>query len=154
MKKLLLIIICLPFLFSSCIRNAQEIHNTTSNNNLSNNTIIGFNITSKNSELTKKTGSEISVNEMITKSISSGEFIFFKDYQFTLNNPIDGALNFHSNNSKLQCNIPVELSLMKMPPDGIGAVSYKKGEIVELPVMSMIKIESTNFVISNIRYNK
>ena len=43
---------------------------------------------------------------------------------------------------------------MKMPPDGSGAVSYKKGEIVELPVMSMIKIESTNFVISNIRYNK
>ena len=98
-------------------------------------------------------GINVSTNEMITKNVYEGDKILFKEFQFTLNNNIDGAFNFYSDNGKLICNVPAEVSVMSMPPDGSGVTNYTKGDNVELLGMSLIKINSVNFVISDIRFN-
>jgi|TARA_B100001964_G_C13726333_1_gene376851 hypothetical protein len=154
MKKLLLILLCLPLLFS-CVNDAQtkKINKQNIKDSLSENVVIGFSVTSKNSKLTSKTGTDVSTSEMITKSVDSGDKILFKNFQFTLDNRIEGALNFYSNKGKLMCNIPTELSVMSMPPDGSGATIYKKGDNIEFSGISLIKINSINFVISDIRFN-
>ena len=54
MKKLLLILLCLPLLFSSCVSDVQKEkkNNESIQDAFSENVVIGFNVTSKNSELT------------------------------------------------------------------------------------------------------
>ena len=111
-------------------------------------------MTSKNSQLTSKTGVDVSINEMITKNVDTGDSILFKNFQFTLDNRIEGALNFYSSKGKLMCNVPTDVSVMSMPPNGNGPIMYKKGDDIDLPSMSLIKINSINFVISDIRFNK
>ena len=51
------------------------------------------------------------------------------------------------------CNVPTDVSVMSMPPNGNGPITYKKGDNIEFSSMSLIKINSINFVISDIRYN-
>jgi hypothetical protein len=51
------------------------------------------------------------------------------------------------------CNIPTNLSVMSMPPDGNGLVTYEKGDDIELQGVTLIKLDSINFVISDIRIN-
>ena len=93
MKKLLLTLLCLPLLFSSCVNDSQ---NNTSKNSLSN-AIISFSVTSKNPELTSSSGKDVSLNEMTTINVQSNDNILFKDFNFTLDNKVAGALNFYSN---------------------------------------------------------
>ncbi len=147
MKKLLIILPCFLF-FYACVNN-------TNNNNekeYSLEEITGFNITSKNSELNKKRGTEISLEEMTTKYIKSGGVVIFKEVCFTLDKTVEDALNFYSNNGKLMCNVPTQLSVMSMPPDGKGLVSYSRGDDIEISGTTLIKIDSVNFVISDITY--
>ena len=150
MKKLLLILICLPLIFSSCVNDSQ---NNTSKNSLSN-AIISFSVTSKNPELTSSSGKDVSLNEMITINVQSNDSILFKDFNFTLDNKVDGALNFYTDNGKLVCNTPTNISLMSMPPTGNGLTTYNKGDNIVITGTTLIKINSINFVISNIQYNK
>ena len=160
MKKILLITVGIIF-FSVLIviikspsnDEKEKKNNERIQDSFSENVVIGFNVTSKNSELTTKTGKDISTSEMITKSVDSGDKILFKNFQFTLDNSIEGALNFYSNKGKLMCNIPTELSVMSMPPDGSGATSYDKGDNIEFSGISLIKLNTINFVISDIRFN-
>ena len=149
MKKLLLILLCLPLLFNSCINDSQ---NKTLNDS-SSNAIISFSVTSKNSELTSNSGKDVSLNEMTTISIQSNDNILFKDFNFTLDNKVDGALNFYSNKGSLMCNAPTKLSTMSMPPNGNGLKTYNTGDDFEISAMTLIKVNSTNFVISNIKSN-
>ena len=90
---------------------------------------------------------------MITKTLLSGDKILFKDFQFTVDNKIEGALNFYSMKGKLMCNAPTKLSVMSMPPDGSGATTYIEGDNIEFSGISLIKINSINFVISDIKFN-
>ena len=150
MKKLLIILLFLPLLFSSCVNDSQ---NNTSKNSLSN-AIISFSVTSKNSELTSSSGKDVSLNEMITINVQSNDSILFKDFNFTLDNKVDGALNFYTDNGKLVCNTPTNISLMSMPPTGNGLTTYNKGDNIVITGTTLIKINSINFVISNIQYNK
>ena len=150
MKKLLLILLCLPLLFSSCVNDSQ---NNTSKNSLSN-TIISFSVTSKNPELTSISGKDVSLNDMITINVQSNDNILFKDFNFTLDNKVDGALNFYSDSENLVCNTPTNISLMSMPPTGNGLTAYDKGDNIVITGTTLIKINSINFVISNIKYNK
>ena len=115
---------------------------------------VEFSITSKNLELTSENGTDVSVKDMDSKKMVSGENILFKDFEFTLNNPIEGALNFYSKGGKLICDAPSKLSVMSMPPDGNGATTYIKGDSIEFLEMSLIKINSVNFVISDIKIKK
>ena len=146
MKKLLLLL-CLPLLFSSCVNDSQrnKIHNSITK------TIISFSVTSKNPELTSKSGKDVSLNEMTTINVQSNDNILFKDFNFTLDNKVDGALNFYSNKGNLMCNAPTKLSTMSMPPNGNGLKTYSAGDDFEISGMTLIKVKSINFVISDIR---
>ena len=149
MKKKLLLLLCLPLLFSSCINDSQNKSKDSSSNS-----IISFSVTSKNSELTSNFGKDVSLNEMTTINIQSNDNILFKDFNFTLNNKVDGALNFYSKNGGLMCNAPTKLSIMSMPPNGNGLKTYSAGDDFEISGMTLIKVNSINFVISNIKSNK
>ena len=145
MKKLLLILLCLPLLFS-CINDSQKnkIQDSIAD------TIVSFSVTSKNSELTSKSGKDVSLNEMITINVESKDKILFKTFYFTLDNKVDGALNFYSDNGSLMCNAPTKLSIMSMPPSGDGLNTYSAGDDFEISGMTLIKVNSINFVISDI----
>jgi hypothetical protein len=149
MKKTLLLLLCLPLLFNSCINDSQNKSKDSSSNS-----IISFSVTSKNSELTSNSGKDVSLNEMTTINIQSNDNILFKDFNFTLNNKVDGALNFYSKNGGLMCNAPTKLSIMSMPPNGNGLKTYSAGDDFEISGMTLIKVNSINFVISNIKSNK
>ena len=148
MKNLLLILLCLPLLFSSCVNDSQKnkiqpaIENPV--------TVVSFGVTSKNSDLTSKSGKEVSLNEMTTINVKSGDKILFKTFNFTLDNKVDGALNFYSDNGSLMCNAPTKLSIMSMPPNGNGLNTYSAGDDFEISGMTLIKVKSINFVISDI----
>ena len=148
MKKLLLILLCLPMLFSSCVNDSQK--NTTQNSDLEN--VIRYSVTSKKSELTSKTGTDVSMNEMITQNVESGDKILFKSYYFTLDKSVEGGFNFYSNNGKLMCNAPATLSVMAMPPNGNGLTTFSKGDNIEISGTTLIKMDSINFVISDIMF--
>ena len=150
MKKLLLILLCLPLLFSSCVNDSQKnkIQDSIAD------TIVSFSVTSKNSELTSKSGKDVSLNEMITINVESKDKILFKTFYFTLDNKVDGALNFYSNKGSLMCNAPTKLSIMSMPPNGKGLKTYSAGDDFEISGMTLIKVNSINFVISDIVLNK
>ena len=154
MKQLLLISLTLLFFFS-CVNDTQKnkSHETEENISLSEKIVTGFSITSKNSELTSKQGLDVSTNEMITKNLVSEGNILFKNFQFTLDNTIEGAFNFYSEKGKLICKAPTDLSVMSMPPDGTGPTIYMKGDNIEFMGTSLIKINDIKFVISNIQYN-
>jgi len=154
MKYFLFILFC--FLFFSCVNDQHANKNNKKHitSAISEDVVIGFSVTSKNSQLTSKTGVDVSINEMITKNVDTGDSILFKNFQFTLDNRIEGALNFYSSKGKLMCNVPTDVSVMSMPPNGNGPIMYKKGEDIDLSSMSLIKINAINFVISDIRFNK
>tara|TARA_B110000238_G_scaffold176251_1_gene197198 strand:- start:280 stop:615 length:336 start_codon:yes stop_codon:yes gene_type:complete len=108
-------------------------------------------VTSKNSELTSKSGKDLSLNEMTTINVKSGDKILFKTFNFTLDNKVDGALNFYIDNGTLMCNTPTELSIMSMPPDGDGLNTFNAGDNFEISGMTLIKVNSINFVISDFK---
>jgi len=154
MKKLLLILLSLSLL-SSCANDMQKnkSHQTEENISVSEKMVIGFSITSRNTNLTLKQGTDVSMNEMITKNLVAEDKILFKDFQFTLDNPIKGAFNFYSDKGRLMCEAPTDLSVMSMPPDGAGPIIYMKGDNIEFMGTSLIKINDIKFVISNIQYS-
>ena len=108
-------------------------------------------MTSKKPELSSKSGKDISLNEMITTNVKSGDKILFKTFNFTLDNKVDGALNFYIENGALMCNAPTELSIMSMPPNGDGLNTFNAGDNFEISGMTLIKVNSINFVISDFK---
>ena len=143
MKKILLIFLFLPIIqLTSCSERSSSKEDDT---------IISFKITSKNTDLTLKKGINVGLNEMITKTILSGNSLIFKNFKFTLNNNIEDAFNFYSNKGKLMSIAPSELSIMNMPPDGSSGINYMQGEKIEFSGISLIKINGVNFVISDIK---
>ena len=151
MKKTLLILISLTLLFSSCNNTSK---NEKANDSYSKKYVTSFSITSKNPGLTSQKGTDVSLEQMTTKNLISGEKILFKNVEFTLDNQIENALNFSSKNGQLICNVTTKLSVMSMPPDGNGAIIYSKGDHFEVSGISLIKINDINFVISNIKFNE
>ena len=147
MKKRLLILLCLPLLFSSCVNDSQKnkIEDSITDS------LFSFNVTSKNSELTSKSGKDVSLNEMTTINVKSGDKILFKAFNFTLDNKVDEALNFYLDNGTLMCNAPTNLSIMSMPPNGDGLNTFNAGENFEISGMTLIKVNSINFVISDFK---
>ena len=145
----LLLTSCCILLFFSCSeektkkqKNLQEV--------ISQNKVVSFNISSKNNKATLKSGTDISMNEMKTIQIKSGQKILFKGLELTLDNKTDSALNFYSENGCLMFDIPFDLSVMSMPPDFNGAKIYSQGETIKLTGTSLIKTNYANFVISDI----
>ncbi len=154
MKRILITIFSIA-LFYSCTNDTQK--NNKNEQAITEETtqvkIIGFSITSKIAGIPAKYGTDVSTNEMITKNLVSGEEMLFKGFKFSLENEIEGALNFYSKKGKLMCEAPTELSIMSMPPKGAEATTYLKGSNIEFSGTTLIKIGSLNFVISNIKTN-
>ena len=105
MKKLQIILLCFPLLFSSCVNDSQKKQSLY----YSSNAIIGFSVTSKNPKLTSSSGKDVSLSEMTTINIQSNDNILFKSFNFTLDNKVDGALNFYTDNGNLMCNTPTNI---------------------------------------------
>ena len=143
MKKL--IILFLSIVLISCLNNSNKDRTTNSTNK-----VVSFNVTSKNSKLTSKSGKDVSLNEMRTINVTIGEKTLFKNFYFTLENKVEGGFNFFSKNGNLMCTAPAKLSIMSMPPNGQGLNTYKAGENFEINGMTLIKIDSINFVITDI----
>ena len=143
MKKL--IILFLSIVLVSCLNNSNKDKTINSTNK-----VVSFNVTSKNSKLTSKSGKDVSLNEMRTINVRIGEKTLFKNFYFTLENKVEGAFNFFSKNGDLMCTAPSKLSIMSMPPNGQGLNTYNAGENFEINGMTLIKIDSINFVISDI----
>ena len=154
MKKILLLIFCLPFIYSCTEHSSSNKKTERINKENSVKEIISFSIVSKNPELSSKTGTDVAVNQMITKHLSSEETLVFKDYEFTFNIPKEGALNFSSQEGKLMCETSFELSIKSMPPDGKGGKSYFGGDGFEVAPMTLITIGSTKFLIKDIKYTE
>ncbi|MAW20902.1 MAG: hypothetical protein CMD16_00730 [Flavobacteriales bacterium] len=134
-------------LFSSCLNNSQQNKSQVSITDA----VFSFNVTSKNPALTSKSGQDVSLNEMTTINVKSGDKILFKTFNFTLDNKVDDALNFYIDNGTLMCNTPTKLSVMSMPPNGDGINTFIAGDSFEVSGMTLIKVNSMNFVISDFK---
>lgn len=148
----LLLISCCILLFFACSEEKTKKQISTQDV-VSQNKVLSFNITSKNNKATLKSGTDISMNEMTTIQIKSGQKISFKGLEFTLDNKTDSALNFYSENTYLMFDIPFDLSVMSMPPDINGATNYSQGNTIKLSGTSLIKTNYANFVISDIIFS-
>ena len=69
MKKILIILLCFPLRFISCLNDPQQ----NKSQNTITNTVFSFNVTSKNSEITSRSGKDVSLNEMTTINVKSAE---------------------------------------------------------------------------------
>ena len=154
MKKILLLIFCLSFIYSCTEHSSSNKKTERINKENSAKEIISFSIVSKNPEISSKTGTDVAVNQMITKHLSSEETLVFNDYEFTFNIPKEGALNFSSQDGKLMCETSFELSIKSMPPDGKTGKSYFWGDHFEVSPMTLITIGSTKFLIKDIKYTE
>ena len=152
MKKILLLIFCLPFIYSCTEQSSSNKKTERINKENYLKEVKGFSIVSKNPKLSSKTGTGVAVNQMITKHLSSEETLVFKDYEFTFNIPKEGAVNFSSQQGKLMCETSFELSIKSMPPDSKGGKSYFVGDRFEVSPMTLITIGSTKFLIKDIKY--
>ena len=149
MNKILVILLFFSF-FCSC----GEKNKKTEKNKIKDfvtSTVISFNVTSKNSELTSKSGKDVSLNEMVSIVIKSGDIVEFNGIDITLDNKVNGALNFNSYNGSLICIAPTKLSKMSMPPNNEGLINYNSGDNFEVSGMTLIKMNSVNLVISDIK---
>ena len=75
MKKL--IILFLSIVLISCLNNSNKDRTINSTNK-----VVSFNVTSKNSKLTSKSGQDVSLNEMRTINVTIGEKTLFKKLLF------------------------------------------------------------------------
>jgi len=149
MNKILLILLCFSFFYSCGEKNKMTEKNKI--NDVVKSTVISFNVTSKNSDLTSNSGKDVSLNEMVTIVVKSEDIVEFNGINITLDNKVDGALNFNSFKGSLFCIAPTKLSTMSMPPNGEGLINYNSGDNFEVSGMTLIKINSVNLVISDIK---
>ncbi|MDP7567864.1 MAG: hypothetical protein QF383_05690, partial [Flavobacteriales bacterium] len=101
---------------------------------------------SKNPEV-KKEGTHVSASEMLHLSLTDNSQSDFVGKSLTLNNTIEGAINFSSRNDSIFCNAPTSLMLMSMPPKaGVRpATIAANAEFYVIP-MSLLKFESVNIM--------
>jgi len=154
MKRILLIVLLFQFIYSCTQNNKSNKKIEKINKEYVAKEMIGVNIVSKNPELYSKTGIDVPSNQMINKYLSSGEKIVFKGYEFTFNNRKKSALNFYSEHDKLMCETSTDLSIKNMPPDGKRDISYSAGDRFEVSAMTLITIETTKFLIKDIKYTE
>ena len=101
---------------------------------------------SKNPEV-KKEGTNVSASEMLHLSLTDHSQIDFVGKILTLNNNIDGAINFFSRNDSIFCNAATSLILMSMPPKpGVRPAMIDANTEFYVTPMSLLKFESVNIM--------
>ena len=142
----------LPFFFS-CYENKSN-QDSINVNEIIEKQLVGFSLTTKNTELTSESGTNVDVSNMIVADVVKGSIIRFdyKNMDFTLDNTQEGALNFYSNNLELYCVASSEISTMSMPPNGMGQTNHFNGDTIVIKEMTLITIDSVKFVVNNFQY--
>ena len=101
---------------------------------------------SKNPEV-KKEGTHVSASEMLHLSLTDNSQSDFVGKTLTLNNTIEGAINFSSRNDSIFCNAPTSLILMSMPPKpGVLPSTIAANAEFYVTPMSLLKFESVNIM--------
>ena len=101
---------------------------------------------SKNPEV-KKEGTHVSASEMLHLSLTDNSQSDFVGKTLTLNNTIEGAINFSSRNDSIFCNAPTSLILMSMPPKpGVRPATIAANTEFYVTPMSLLKFASVNIM--------
>ena len=101
---------------------------------------------SKNPEV-KKEGTHVSASEMLYLSLTDNSQSDFVGKSLTLNNTIEGAINFSSRNDSIFCNAPTSLILIRMPPKpGVLPATIAANAEFYVTPMSLLKFESVNIM--------
>ena len=101
---------------------------------------------SKNPEV-KKEGTHVSASEMLHLSLTDNSQSDFVGKTLTLNNTIEGVINFSSRNDSIFCNAPTSLILMSMPPKpGVLPSTIAANAEFYVTPMSLLKFESVNIM--------
>ena len=95
----------------------------------------------------KKEGTHVSTSEMMHLSLTDNSQSDFVGKSLTLNNTIEGAINFSSRNDSIFCNAPTSLILMSMPPKpGVRPATITANAEFYIAPMSLLKFESVNIM--------
>ena len=95
----------------------------------------------------KKEGTHVSTSEMLHLSLTDNSQSDFVGKSLTLNNTIEGAINFSSRNDSIFCNSPTSLMLMSIPPKpGFRPASITANTEFYVTPMSLLKFESVNIM--------
>ena len=101
---------------------------------------------SKNPEV-KKEGTHVSASEMLHLYLTDNSQSDFVGKSLTLNNTIEGAINFYTSNDSVFCNAPNSLILMSMPPKpGIRPAMIDSMSDFYIAPMSLLKFEAVNIM--------
>ena len=101
---------------------------------------------SKNPEVNKE-GTHVRASEMLYLSLTDNSQSDFVGKSLTLNNTIEGAINFSSRNDSIFCNSPISLILMSMPPKpGVRPATIAANAEFYIAPMSLLKFESVNIM--------
>jgi len=101
---------------------------------------------SKNPEV-KKEGTYVGASEMLHLYLTDNSKSDFVGKSLTLNNTIEGAINFYSRNDSVFCNAPNSLILMSMPPKaGVRPAMIAANADFYIAPMSLLKFELVNIM--------
>lgn len=131
-------------LITSCTSNTKTQEVVVENTNIEKALTLEF--ASKNPEVNKE-GTAVMEQEMLHLSLADNSQSDFVGQSLTLNNAIEGAINFSSRNDSIFCNAPASLMLMSMPPkpDIRPEMIAENTEFYVAP-MSLLKFESVNIM--------
>jgi hypothetical protein len=108
--------------------------------------LLTLEFASKNPEV-KKEGTNVSATEMLHLSLTDNSQSDFVGKSLTLNNTLEGAINFSSRNDSIFCNAPTSLILMSMPPKpGVRPATIAANDEFYIAPMSLLKFESVNIM--------
>jgi hypothetical protein len=95
----------------------------------------------------KKEGIHVSASEMLHLSLTDNSQSDFVGKSLTLNNTIEGAINFSSKNDSIFCNSPTSLIVMSMPPKaGVHPATITANTEFYVIPMSLLKFDSVNIL--------
>ena len=95
----------------------------------------------------KKEGTHVSASEMLHLSLADNSQSDFVGKLLTLNNTIEGAINFYTRNDSVFCNAPNSLMMMSMPPKpGERPAMIAAMSDFYINPMSLLKFESVNIM--------
>jgi hypothetical protein len=131
-------------LITSCISNHTTEDEVIVETLVKNSLTLEF--ASKNPEV-KKEGTHVSASEMLHLSLADNSQSDFVGKLLTLNNTIEGAINFYTRNDSVFCNAPNSLMMMSMPPKpGIRPAMIAANVEFYVTPMSLLKFESVNIM--------
>ena len=131
-------------LITSCVSNHKTEDEVMVETLIKNSLTLEF--ASKN-PVVKKEGTHVSASEMLHLSLADNSQSDFVGKSLTLNNTIEGAINFSSRNDSIFCNAPISLILMSMPPKpGVRPATIAANAEFYIAPMSLLKFESVNIM--------